>query len=653
MLNNINRPIVKLFAAIQNEVANTADCTTLEMECAHMVAGGKERIYLNQLAAKLTGNLINRIDVDIVQEEQITVYATSESVKQPRPRKQSLNKSLLMVASYSVLMSGYTSADIIETALINWADMDSIETEQALDFKVIALDIVKAFQKVNILSMDEEVGQLDTGERFKGYAATQNIQELRITTMIKMWDNAQPKMQPMKHKLTWNINGTCELKNLRLGVDCQQSFVDALNKAGHTGYKVNAAIRAQIKRNIKRGVYDKDQIQTMKAMLKLDSNTIYYFPHTPDYRGRFYARGGLTTFQGVKDVRAAFDFAELTKVDEYGLFLHIANAYGNDKDSITNRIQWVRDSHMQLMSTQAPTLYAERARLAYIEYKETGLSNIICRIDGTCSGVQITSGLFLDAKTAAAVNVCKSSPDDLPSDLYGLVAVSALKLAKKGTDKALIKKYMRDLTKKVIMILAYGAGEETRIETIAEFLREQGERTTHAKSLHKVIMQAIVNDYPAITKLNDHLQLELEDQPLTKLSYKLSDMVVKFKPTNTEHLNLYGSDYTAKLVGKRLPDAAALARGIAPNFVHSLDSELLRIAVNAIDSDVSCIHDDLGVQSGTVRKALQEVRTAYYKVIAAEPLKALYDGMNILEEYEPENNGLDLKDVLESSYMFS
>lgn len=305
------------------------------------------------------------------------------------------------------------------------------------------------------------------------------------------------------------------------------------------------------------------------------------------------------------------------------------------------------------MSKKAPNLYAERARLAYIEYKETGLTNIICRIDGTCSGVQITSGLFLDPETGKAVNVGKSLPSEKPMDLYGLVADTAIKLVKRGAEIKLLKKYHRHITKKLIMILAYGAGERTLIESIREFLVEKGERTSHAKSLYKVIMQAIRQDYPAITKLNDDLQLELECEPVKKVTYQLSDMTVTIKPMNSEHLNLKGSAYTAKLVGKKFADSDALARGIAPNFVHSLDSELLRKAIRTVGGDVSAIHDDLGVHSNQVEKALQALRTAYVETIQAEPLKALYEGLGIGDEYEAIDKGLNLDDVLQSSYLFS
>jgi hypothetical protein len=649
MLNNLNKNIVKAAAQIQDDIEENSACSTLEQECAFMIAGGKDKIYLNELASKLTGTILQKLTDNIVDEETIEVFA--EGAK--RKHSQSLNASIYMVAAYSVLMNGYSSKDIIQTALINWADSDGISTEQNLNFADIAENIITQFIKDEVLVLEESTGQMPTGERFLGHAATSDILDLRLTTLAKLWEQATPKMKPMLHKITWNIKGQCELKNLNFNVDVKQAFIDTLNKVGHVAYKINPAIRAEIKRNLKRSVYNSDQVLEMRAMLQLDPTKEYFFPHTPDYRGRFYARGGLTTFQGVKDIRAAFDFSESVKADEYGLFLHIANAHGMDKVSITDRIQWVRNSHTQLMTVKSQTLYAERARLAYIEYKETGLSNIVCRIDGTCSGVQITSGIYLDKKTGAAVNVAASSPDDAPQDCYGLVANKALKLCKKGIDKAIIEKYGRNITKPVVMLLAYGAGEAGLTQTVSDFLKDNNERTGNKLSLTRIIMEAIEIDFPAIKGLNVELQEELRDLPRKKLTYFLEDITVNIRPRNSEHLNLKGSNYTAKLIGKTLPDSAALARGIAPNFVHSIDSLILRKAVNNIDGDVSCIHDDIGIQSNKVREALQEVRTAFVNVIKAEPLRALYNGLGIGDEYEPQDNGLKLNDVLESTYLFS
>ena len=87
--------------------------------------------------------------------------------------------------------------------------------------------------------------------------------------------------------------------------------------------------------------------------------------------------------------------------------------------------------------------------------------------------------------------------------------------------------------------------------------------------------------------------------------------------------------------------------------MNSTFSTTLWKAINIIDTDISAIHDDVGVQSGVVRKALHAVRVAYVEVIKAEPLKELYRAMDLESEYEKEDNGLDINDVLESAYLFS
>jgi len=650
MLNSINTPIAKLHAVIANAVLDNVDCTTPEMERAYMVASGKAQVYTQQLVTRLTGNLIARVSMPLIEDETVRVYLQGSKKRY----FQSLNDSLLMVGFHSVLLSGFTNSAIVGKAIENWLFNDKIKTEQTLDVLAIAEQFISQLITDNILEKEEDTAQMDEGGYYKAHSLTKDLLELRVNTMIILWEQATPKMKPMRFPLTWQLDGTCELENFTFKEQVKQPFIDALNRMGHTQFKINPVIRAMVKRKLNKGGYTTtEQKREMNALIKLKTNDCYYLPHTPDYRGRVYPRGGLTTPAGCKDMRAAFDFMEYTKVDEYGLFLHVANAHGFDKISITDRLQWVKDNHIALMTTPSKTLYAERSRLAYIEYKETGISNIIARIDGTVSGVQITSGLFLDAKTGAAVNVSASSPDDKPKDLYGMVATKAIKLSNRGISKSLLEKYGRSLTKQPIMILAYGAGENKLIDSIKLFLAENEEKTTAARDLYKVIMQAIAKEFPAITRLNEQLQRELVESPLTKLVYKLSDMTVKIKPLNTDALKMVGNDYSCTLQGKGLPDSAALARGISPNIVHSFDSELLRKAVNIIDTDVSCIHDDIGVQTNQVRKALQAVRTAYVEVIKAEPLKQVYIGMDIEEEYWKDDNGLNLNDVLESTYLFS
>jgi hypothetical protein len=647
-LNTMNKFFTQSSAIIQKTIEDNRACTTPEMERAFLVAGGQDRITLDTLATSNAGKLIARFTFS-----EDTLYIYPEGAK--NGYQQNKDASIYTVVAHNILMSGYTSQGAIKTALENWLDIDNpdikIDNLEELS-KALLLDFIK----YDIIEDKEENGRMSDGAYFNAYPVTDVIQCARIEAFRKLLETAKPKMQPMKFPLTWNLQGTCELKNLRLKVkNPTQAYIDALNKAGHTPYKLNNNVLGLIMERFENGYYEdldtpeENLTGTIRALLSLEAEQVYFFPITDDYRGRLYMRGGLTTPQGIKDLRACWDFANYKNVDEYGLFLHIANATGNDKLSITNRLKWVKDNHIALMTTPYGNLYAERARIAYIEYKETGKTNIVCRIDGTVSGVQITSGLYLDKKTGAMVNVGASTIDDEPQDLYGVIAKTSRGLAK-GKEAELFDQFGRDLTKKVIMILAYGAGQDTRIQTINEFLQKENVKG-NAKRIEKLIMTAIKIDAKSITKLNNNLQLILENKPTHKLTYSLSDCSIKFNFTNKEHLTIRGTAYSTILKGDAVADPRKLASGIAPNFVHSLDSELLRKAINVIDSDCSPIHDDIGVHSCDIEKALQAVRTSYIEVIEAEPLAELYRALGAT--YRPQNHGLNLNDVLESTYIFS
>ena len=650
LLNQLNSFYIKASAKIAQDIDENKACATLEQEIAYMVAGGRERITLETLATTFAGKLIAPILKAEPCNEELVIHPREAQ----RPYTQNKKASIYTVGAYSVLMSGYTSVKAVKTALKNWVETDQPETKIKCGYW--AKRIVSDFIKYEIIEDKEEVGRLTTGEYFKAYPVTGAVQFDRITKYAEMLENARPRMKPMKHKVTWKLDGTCEIPNIRLNaVNPTQHYIDALNKTGHTAYKLNAAILGEVWSKAEQGIYAQmdtrgDSItRSIDALTALDTEQAYYFPMMDDRRGREYMLGGMTTPQGFKDMRAAWDFAEYRPVNEEGLFLHIANAYDMDKISIDCRIAWVKSNHEMLMNQPASNLYAERARLAYVEYKTTGKTNVICRIDGTCSGVQITSGLYLDKQTGATVNITPSKKSDIPADLYGIIAKAAQKLAAPKEAK-LFAKYGRKLTKDVIMILAYGAGQNTRIKAVEAFLELVGD-TGNAKQLEKNIMAAIRLEASAITKLNTNLQRVLNAKPTHEVSYKLSDVTIKLSNVTREHLTVRGTAYSTMLAGEAKADLDKFAAGIAPNFVHSLDAELLRKAINRIDDDVSPIHDDIGVHSDSIGKALKAVRKAYIETIEAQPLAALYKALGA--QYFPQDNGLDLQSVKKSKYIFS
>ena len=101
-LNTLNKVFLEESALIQNELEATRNCSTLDEEIRHMVAGGKNKIYLQQLVGAMTGKLIAMTTKNITEEDEIiTVFPINEEAKTaPQAQQQSLNASLYMVACH-------------------------------------------------------------------------------------------------------------------------------------------------------------------------------------------------------------------------------------------------------------------------------------------------------------------------------------------------------------------------------------------------------------------------------------------------------------------------------------------------------------------------------------------------------------------------
>lgn len=666
-LNTINAAITQAYIKIQQDsVEAPSKYMNVERECAYLTARGKERIYLNELAQSLTGMLIKRID-NVVPEQTITVYPEKSASNQ-----QSLNASLKMVVLHGLLLSGYTEHKGIKKALENWITQDSIEIE--LDTEQVAHDLLANLLKNNLIYAEEGQAKMDGGGYFKAYGITDEINDLRWNTINRLWDKAQPRMQPMRHPVRWLHDGTCQLNNLKLvggRSEFNQDFVESFNLMGHVAYVVNEEIQDEINLWLEAHEDDipetddlepaaalrvvqqhQDKVKIMNELVLLPLNTPLYFPHTADWRGRAYSRGGLTQFQSIKECRAMFDFYKPSVVtDPTGLYLHVANAHDMDKISINERLKWVKDNSLNIQAGKlSKGIYAKRAAIALREYNETGQTNVICHIDGTCNGTQWTSAMYRDDKTAKLVNVMAATHDDIPHDLYGVIADYASKLCG-GAEKQALLDYNRDLAKPIVMVLGYGAGEETLLRTVTEYLQDHGNKTANPKLLTQALVNAIALRAPALTKLTKNLKRVLKRSPRHELTWYAPDMKVKTLCVNTEHLNLHGTKYTAKLTGRSLPDADALARGISPNYVHSMDSAHLRAVTRKANCDLSNIHDSIGAPANEVIRVNKVIREEFHRLNQVDIVGNIYSALDA--KYKAQNGNLNIDEVLEASYIFS
>ena len=111
-------------------------------------------------------------------------------------------------------------------------------------------------------------------------------------------------------------------------------------------------------------------------------------------------------------------------------------------------------------------------------------------------------------------------------------------------------------------------------------------------------------------------------------------------------------------------DVKAQARGIAPNFVHSMDASAMTTTMNYAKleglNSLTVIHDSYGAPAADMHHLARLIRKAfvwtYDKEVLGDFLKACKDVSRDKDAKWPEKlpmGNLDLQDVLEADYFFA
>ena len=218
------------------------------------------------------------------------------------------------------------------------------------------------------------------------------------------------------------------------------------------------------------------QMEVARAYL----NDTFYFPHNCDFRGRAYPMTPFLNHMGSDNVRGLLLFAqgkELTTKGLWWLKVHLANVFGYDKASFTERLEFtethlpdIRDSVNKPLTGEKWWLKAEdpwQCLAACKELKDAldspDPSKYVCKLpihqDGTCNGLQHYAALGGDAAGAEQVNL---EPGPRPSDIYtGVAELAKAEIAEEAAAgdemaKAIVGKVTRKVVKQTVMTNVYG-----------------------------------------------------------------------------------------------------------------------------------------------------------------------------------------------------
>tara|TARA_R110001606_G_scaffold311450_1_gene458362 strand:- start:426 stop:2753 length:2328 start_codon:yes stop_codon:yes gene_type:complete len=391
-----------------------------------------------------------------------------------------------------------------------------------------------------------------------------------------------------------------------------------------------------------------------------------YFPHSYDFRGRVYPLPIGLTPQGSDAVKSLLLYKEVQQVSERGMdwnWAYLASLYGEDKLDFQDRVLKGKelvsadykeaDEPYQFLSHQLemqkymidPQFYNPNTRI---------------HLDACNSGSQFTSAITGDVEGCCATNVVPTYNDEGGQDrqdAYLLVAERALAFTKElllnAVDEnekqtleffyGLLKENGRKICKVPVMVSNYGGTAGGRTEILWNMFRELGVSRKWitrrvASKLGKIIGDSITGTLKGGKAFEIYIHqmnniIAKENKPV---KWTTSD---GFHVVHLKNKELKPKQVTCMLPGARRSttiikksyskdvSAKKMKSAISPNYIHSLDAELLRrVALKMKTAGIEYsdwIHDSFGCHPNNVDQMLQITKTEFAKLIKRAPLRAL------------------------------
>ena len=437
-----------------------------------------------------------------------------------------------------------------------------------------------------------------------------------------------------------------------------------------------------------------------------------YFPHNFDFRGRVYPLAIGLSPQGSDPVKAILQFKNEIAPTESGMkwnWSYLASLFGDDKIPFEERIVRGKELlHADYKEADEPYQFLAHQRELQKWVEDSNyIPNTRIQLDACNSGSQFTSVITGDKFGCEATNVFPTISEDgvhSRQDAYLLVAERALELTNNllsGTSdedeihslsifKNLLETKGRKICKTPVMVSNYGGTTGGRTEILWNMFRELGvERKDitrgNAAKLSKIIgdsIQGVLNGGKAFETYIHQMNnvVTKNGEPITWSTGDGFHVVhVKNKELAPKKVScvLPNSRKSTVIIKKVYSDkinASKMKSAISPNFIHSLDAELLRrvalkMKEQGID-DSSFIHDSFGSHPNHIGEVLSITKREFIKLAQADPLMVLDLELRaqapedkklkkILDKIEiPNLGGFDLKslkieEVMKSNWFFS
>lgn len=430
--------------------------------------------------------------------------------------------------------------------------------------------------------------------------------------------------------------------------------------------------------------------QTLKYLREYAADTLY-FPTYFDWRGRLYFRSRINP-QSTDFVKAVLQFANKKPLGKRGLYwlkVHTATCYGYDKKLFDARAVWADENlHMlrdcvdntvdsdAFRGADSPWCFyvAARELLAAIDSgkPEEFLSGVPVAMDATCSGMQHLSAILRDPVGGMFTNLLPNRGDE-KEDIYAgvaAVAISSIQKDRENLEQAAFwidSGVSRGDAKRPVMTYVYGGTLMSCTEYVFLSMQERGlEKTENfsqfklaaylSRHLRKGIESAVPSSAECMRYLRELAGKMPEAEAIRWVTPAGFPVIQHYAKEEVVRLNLPAIG--VKLHMTRFDDSQLnrprCVNGIAPNFVHSLDSAHLVRVINAFDGCLVPIHDSFATHACDVDEMHRVLRSEFVSMYTQhDPLDNLTKIVQAYVEEEivpPVKGSLNLNKVLESEF---
>lgn len=430
--------------------------------------------------------------------------------------------------------------------------------------------------------------------------------------------------------------------------------------------------------------------QTLKYLREYADDTLY-FPTYFDWRGRLYFRSRINP-QSTDFVKAVLQFGNKKALGKRGLYwlkVHAATCYGYDKKLFDARAVWTDENlHMlrdcventvdsdAFRGADSPWCFyvAARELLAAIDSgdPESFMSGVPVAMDATCSGMQHLSAILRDPVGGMFTNLLPNNGTE-KEDIYAgvaAVAVSSIQKDKENLEQAMFwlsAGVPRSAAKRPVMTYVYGGTLMSCTEYVFLDMLDRGLDKTEnfsqfklaaylSRHLRKGIESAVPSSAECMRYLRELAGMMPVDEAIRWVTPAGFPVIQHYAKEEVVRLNLPAVGLQLNMT--RFDDSQLnrprCVNGIAPNFVHSLDSAHLVRVINEFAGCLVPIHDSFATHACDVDEMHRVLRSEFVHMYNEhDPLDNL---TQIVQAYvqdpiiPPAKGTLDLNKVNDSEF---